>query len=287
MPPRHPKARSVASSVRKPPSEKLYQRARSEIFESDDSDGMSGNRGGRRDKQRQYIDPWDLENYIYLRSKTDPTFEEVPLSESPAGEPINSRFYYVPGEYEDCRRCCAGADELTFYNERFGIPEIEEPINEDYIVYNSYTDGDSSSTDLQNSCDSASTLRLCTPNFGLTRIVLPKPPPLHELHIPPPPSVPPSSSYDYYEIPSDSNYYSLNDCMECLQTENVPIYATNRGLPRSSMPDYDPEANYGSIYCSTPYHFGLDKKGLLQIDYSCNWNNLHRYITKGTEPHYN
>lgn len=61
MPQRHPKARSVASSLRRPPPEKHH---RSEYMESDDSDGMSGN---RRLKQRQYIDPWDLENYIYIK----------------------------------------------------------------------------------------------------------------------------------------------------------------------------------------------------------------------------
>ena len=32
--------------------------------------------------------------------------------------------------------------------------------------------------------------------------------------------------------------------------------------------------------CYTPQHFSLSKKGLLQIDYSCNWNNLDRYIAK-------
>lgn len=29
-----------------------------------------------------------------------------------------------------------------------------------------------------------------------------------------------------------------------------------------------------------PNNFGLSKKGLLQIDYSFNWNNLHRFIAK-------
>lgn len=130
------------------------------------------------------------------------------------------------------------------------------------------------SVERNNSFDSMSTLQLCTPNFGLNRVVMPKPLPIHELHIPPPPSLPPSSSYDYYEIPSENhNYYSLNDCVECIQTENVPIYATNRRTRSLYEPTY-----VSAPYCSTPYHFGLDKKGLLQIDYSCNWNNLQRFI---------
>lgn len=154
------------------------------------------------------------------------------------------------------------------------------------------SDESGSSGERQNSYGSTSTLRLCTPNFGLTHMVLPKPLALQQLHIPPPPSIPPSS-YDYYEIPSDHhNYYSLNDCIDCLQSENVPIYATNR-RPSSSMtmreaeygiyghgPATGPPPSIEPIYGTTPYHFGLDKKGLLQIDYSCNWNNLHRYISK-------
>lgn len=65
MPPRHPKTRSVASSIRRPQSERMYSRARDFMDLSDDSDGMHANR--RRPKSRQYIDPWDMENYIYLR----------------------------------------------------------------------------------------------------------------------------------------------------------------------------------------------------------------------------
>lgn len=117
-------------------------------------------------------------------------------------------------------------------------------------------------------------------------MVMPKPLALQALELPPPPSVPPSS-YDYYDSSDNNNYYSLNDCMDCLQTENVPIYATNRGGgTRSVMAEGEGIYGISDRYCSTPYHFGLDKKGLLQIDYSCNWNNLHRYISKEKESHY-
>uniref|UniRef100_A0A182TFR8 Uncharacterized protein n=1 Tax=Anopheles melas TaxID=34690 RepID=A0A182TFR8_9DIPT len=58
---------------------------------------------------RRYVDPWDMENYVYIRKQVmDPTSEsEVPPS--PAGEPIQSKFYYVPGELNgsglECRDC--------------------------------------------------------------------------------------------------------------------------------------------------------------------------------------
>lgn len=53
---------------------------------------------------------------------------------------MDVRFYYVPGEFEECRRCCAGMDELTFCNERFGPNPFEETQNlDDYMAYSTYT----------------------------------------------------------------------------------------------------------------------------------------------------
>lgn len=87
MPPR--KARSLASSTsgRRPSSqysEKIYHMSvKDMLMESDDSDGMNGNR--KKPKSRQYIDPWDLENYIYLRRLVFPVkirfnqFFRIPL----------------------------------------------------------------------------------------------------------------------------------------------------------------------------------------------------------------
>lgn len=130
-----------------------------------------------------------------------------------------------------------------------------------------------------------STLQLHTAGgFRVRPLVLPKP--LPHLDFPAPPS------YDYYEIPSDNNYYSINttECMECVNNDkyntinnNVPLYATNQRKRRNSCcygttgaPIEDSTATrYGPIN-----RFGLSKKGLLQIDYSCNWNNLDRYIAK-------
>lgn len=94
---------------------------------------------------------------------------------------------------------------------------------------------------------------------GRRPLVLPKPAP--QLEFPPPPPI-----YDYYELPPEHNYCSLNDCYEC---GNIPLYDTTLRRRKKSS---------NVIY--TPNHFGLNKKGLLQIDYSCNWNNLDRYIAK-------
>jgi len=135
----------------------------------------------------------------------------------------------------------------------------------------------SSSTERNSSSDSTiSTLRLHTPGFGVANgqrsLVLPKPTPHIEFPGPP--------SYDYYEIPIENSYCSLNEFFDCASmgqgggsdgSGNVPLYATTRRRSRSSN---------GTLYSSN--RFGLSKKGLLQIDYSCNWNNLDKYIANNS-----
>uniref|UniRef100_A0A182LY77 Uncharacterized protein n=2 Tax=Cellia TaxID=44534 RepID=A0A182LY77_9DIPT len=141
----------------------------------------------------------------------------------------------------------------------------------------------------------------------------PPPPPAHFHHHHhhhqghPPPSVTGTILSDHH------NYYTLNDCLECArqEAEHVPLYATTSsgGLPitagsptrrrsrsvsvvsqsmslaRRPSQMLDPAtaiaiAATNANVCYTPQHFSLSKKGLLQIDYSCNWNNLDRYIAK-------
>ncbi|XP_058829395.1 nucleoprotein TPR-like [Topomyia yanbarensis] len=339
---------------------------------------------------RRYVDPWDMENYVYIRKQVlDPSLESE-VAPSPAGVPIQSKFYYVPGDLESCRECSAeivmpikadimGGDDLVdvddeeeeeendeedradddiedddleadeldedddgFYTERYDTVMEEDSIGGDDRVYSSYTDLETSSTEQPSSCDSPmSALRLHTPGFGKSAsnrrpIVLPKP--LPQLEFPGPPS------YDYYEpsccymplpppIPSHhmplleastvppsisggGNYYTLNDCFECArqEVEHVPLYAPSRQSPmrrrsrsmsvvsmsmarRPSQVSMAPTlvvappvpvdsstavsiAATNANVCYTPQHFSLSKKGLLQIDYSCNWDNLDRYIAK-------
>ncbi|EDS44031.1 conserved hypothetical protein [Culex quinquefasciatus] len=113
------------------------------------------------------------------------------------------------------------------------------------------------------------------------------------------------------------NYYSLAppDCFECARQqeqviEHVPLYATGgrqsqsghspmRRRSRSASvvsmslarrpslvsvpPTVDPTtavsiAATNANVCYTPQHFSLSKKGLLQIDYSCNWDNLDQSL---------
>lgn len=76
----------------------------------------------------------------------EPTFEtqhptfETSISPSPAGEPVSSTFYYIPGETEECSRCCAGLEEQLFSNERYASLHNDRHLHED-LLYSSYTSG--------------------------------------------------------------------------------------------------------------------------------------------------
>lgn len=84
---------------------------------------------------RVYVDPWDLENYAFMRRH----LEGTPEPHSPAGEPTSSStFYYVTKEDHDLLyhhqplertlpsadspTLFAGIDELDFHNENFEMP---------------------------------------------------------------------------------------------------------------------------------------------------------------------
>lgn len=166
-----------------------------------------------------------------------------------------------------------------------------------------FIDIESSSTEQtgsDSSCGSStvSTLQLHTPGFGVRAsgrrsIVLPKPiphiefppaPPTHELYHPqispmsPSLSLPPpvSDGYDgqqYTHQPIyDTSYGRSTDCYECMY-DQMPVYATNSA---STMIRHGGAAERRY----PPNNFGLSKRGLLQIDYSFNWNNLYRFMSK-------
>lgn len=107
---------------------------------------------------RNYIDPWDLENYAYLqrcvsiflwlllfcfrkqlqiflfqifsRSLDSPESSVIP---SPAGEPtVSSNFYYISGGNTDECPCYAGLEEQMFYNAKYELLP-------DDLAYSTYT----------------------------------------------------------------------------------------------------------------------------------------------------
>lgn len=89
-------------------------------------------------------------------------------------------------------------------------------------------------------------------------------------------------------------YCSLPDCQECQQQATSLIYAApstlygtlagvagrggrggggNQGITPCDSPS--DSSLYAGIYARK---FGLSKKGLLQIDYSCSWSDLDRVM---------
>lgn len=116
----------------------------------------------------------------------------------------------------------------------------------------------------------------------------------------PPPSVPPT--YDYCNPYATLPCCSVSDCYECLsqaaqqhQQHHQQLYGSHSvygGTATNTTPDscYDcslgptnslgrrPSSSlYSGIYSSK---FGMSQKGLLQIDYSCSWNDLDRIMTR-------
>lgn len=57
-----------------------------------------------RTPPRDYIDPWDLENYAYIREQLNLT-EQSSEANSSSEYPVDSNFYYVsPGVLQDKRK---------------------------------------------------------------------------------------------------------------------------------------------------------------------------------------
>lgn len=95
-------------------------------------------------------------------------------------------------------------------------------------------------------------------------------------------------------------YCSLSNCNACVP-EHVPVYAisssatlmrgrsgrrsTTAAAAAMAFDEHELYSPAGSMLvlppAVPPNNFGLSKRGLLQIDYSFNWNNLYRFISSG------
>lgn len=113
-----------------------------------------------------------------------------------------------------------------------------------------------------------------------------------QIDFPAPPPL--SPAYDYCNPYATMPYCSLPDCQECQQQATSLIYAApstlygtlagvagrggrggggNQGITPCDSPS--DSSLYAGIYARK---FGLSKKGLLQIDYSCSWSDLDRVM---------
>ncbi|XP_023297101.2 uncharacterized protein LOC111679739 [Lucilia cuprina] len=294
--------------------------------------------------QRCYVDPWDLENYDYVRKKIEQPisprpqeYYETSLSPSPIEEPMHSNYYYdrepieVPprmastmprnrrrsSHYQCQMECCqpqpqrrrpsglydvGGVDKYDDYMTLHMAQKFQNALNLEDVEQNIYTGfgglSSSSSTEPHSSLGDdyhTMTLQRHVSNYGILpqrRISKPAP----KLEFPSPPPMPPTYDYcnPYATLPPCC---SASDCYECLsqaqQQQQIygthPIYGTTpatgpsscygcAGMTGSQTLGRRPSSSlYSGIYSSK---FGMSKKGLLQIDYSCSWNDLDRVMGK-------
>ncbi|XP_002033507.2 uncharacterized protein LOC6608788 [Drosophila sechellia] len=109
-----------------------------------------------------------------------------------------------------------------------------------------------------------------------------------QIDFPAPPPL--SPAYDYCNPYATLPYCSIPDCSECQQqiyAAPSALYGTMGGVVggdgsrvRGSSPHHSSGGDsslYSGIYARK---FGLSKKGLLQIDYSCSWNDLDRVMQR-------
>ncbi|CAH1974302.1 unnamed protein product [Acanthoscelides obtectus] len=232
-----------------------------------------------------YIDPWDLENYAYIREQLDSmelsSNRSMPSGSSSGGEFAEANcnsFYYVPGEprghptagprgylprYPEDRR---GYDSLMSDQENYvaideiGVNErrrrsemhncdIRRRMQEEY---ESETDVDTYGDPIIEE----------SPVFGIydekgvfRRVALP-------ITYQKPQSRDRSISYAYGDNERDP-YASRMDLYSRLDDYH------NRD---STLPIYD------DVRRRKPDNFGLSQQGHLKIDYSCSWNNLNKYM---------
>uniref|UniRef100_A0A1I8Q8Q6 Uncharacterized protein n=1 Tax=Stomoxys calcitrans TaxID=35570 RepID=A0A1I8Q8Q6_STOCA len=289
--------------------------------------------------QRCYVDPWDLENYDYVRKKIGDSpsprgyYNSSTSPSPPIEEPIHSPYFYEREPIELAPRmastmprksrtshykcqmdCCnpkpsrpSGIYEIgrrdnyddymishmaQKFQNGFNLEDVEQNI------YRGYGGASTSSAEPHSSLGDGDYLSATIPrkssNYGHLSPKRNFPKPAPKLDFPAPPiSVPPS--YDYCNPYATLPCCSITDCYECLsqatqQLQQHQLYSSRSIYGPSISPDscYDcmptqslgrrPSSSlYSGIYSSK---FGMSKKGLLQIDYSCSWNDLDRIMTR-------
>lgn len=235
-------------------------------------------------EKEPYIDPWDLENYAYIREHLD-SMELSSSHSGPSGssgdftEPTNS-FDYVPGK----RSKPAPAPVMTnIREERFDsilsdqenyadIEDIQQyekknrrARSEMYcptkrrIAYDYETEGEEVSPYAEGIVQENSVFGIYDKKGIFRRVALPL----------------------AYKTRDRSLSYSYGDsCVDYTQyTSRVDPQSSTEELPRERRdmmyPIYDDVERQTR---TKPQHFGFSKYGHLKIDYSCSWNNLNKFM---------
>ncbi|XP_050322636.1 uncharacterized protein LOC126754580 isoform X1 [Bactrocera neohumeralis] len=284
--------------------------------------------------QRCYVDPWDLENYDYVRKKLDST--GVRTSPEPYYEtsmPICPYYSAPPKMHEkipnaqqkrmaktmprnrrrshwnqSCQlRCCTSSEPMLrphmYEDTRSELLGVGRGKYEDYmsrVIMNLEAEEDayngngsvssSSSTELDSSIGEGyyqAQSITSKKTSGYDAVTLPsygRPSP--QLQFPAPPSLPPPTfSHDYSNPYATLPHCSVSDCYDCsmIYGSPQPVYDlySNGECSNKGSTIYSSTRPSSSLYSGIYAHkFGLSKKGLLQIDYSCSWNDLDRIMSR-------
>ncbi|XP_060527601.1 uncharacterized protein LOC132702819 [Cylas formicarius] len=212
--------------------------------------------------QPSYIDPWDLENYAYIREHLDSmelsSNPSLPLSGTSSGdlaEAHSTSFLYVPGNKRivDVNRTYEAADQGNYAD----IDELrsERPYyTARKLRYSSFADTEESAYE-ESMRENSSVFGIYDRAGRFRRVAVPvSVDQTYKTQLDR--SISSHEDYDYDPYGSKHDIYSRLDDMSTL-----PIYDDVRRLRRKK-----------------PHNFGLTNYGHLKIDYSSNWNNLNNYI---------
>ncbi|XP_066146273.1 uncharacterized protein [Euwallacea fornicatus] len=216
-------------------------------------------------KQQTYIDPWDLENYAYIREHLDSmelsSNPSVPVSGSSAGsggdlgEANSHSFFYVPGT-----KRLSDRHQEVISGDYADIEEVEymsrRPRNRRKSGYYEYDDESAYEYGLKDNSvfgiyDQAGRFRkVSVPVSTIHK-------PLLERSLSSPRY---GDYYEYDPYATRQEIYSRLEDMSYTGDRTMPIYDDVRRLRRK------------------PQNFGLTNYGHLKIDYSISWNDLNKYM---------
>ncbi|CAH0554673.1 unnamed protein product [Brassicogethes aeneus] len=219
---------------------------------------------------RPYVDPWDLENYAYIRSHLDAEISSEQSTGDEFAEQNSTSFSYIPGsrgmtppkrhgggggggKYDSLmteQGGYAAIDEVNIYDRRPKIGGRRVRSHSRDIDF----DSDSNESPYEDGQIDPSLYV-----YGVKEKIYRKlPTPLSTMR-----DRSLSFSYGDYGSSPRNEIYSRLDDMTPRRESTVPIYE---------------DARYGAS--NKPNNFGLSNYGHLKIDYSYSWNSLDKYICK-------
>ncbi|CAG9864838.1 unnamed protein product [Phyllotreta striolata] len=229
-----------------------------------------------------YIDPWDLENYAYIREHlesmeinsnpsvpsgssgefAEPTssFDYVPARRRPVSvQPREERFDTLMSDHESY----AAIDDLNNYcrrNRRTTASEIYWPTRK-RMTYDYEIDGEEVSPYAEGVIQENSVFGIYDENGIFRRVAVPIGYKTRDR----------SLSYSYGDF---DHYQHFNqrggDSSSTLEELRERIDRQD-----TTLPIYDDTNRYNR---NKPQNFGFSKYGHLKIDYSCSWNNLNKFM---------